>query len=99
MCGACSFSPLDVSFIFIATATYPNQRVAATAAHGAHVREASHMTAIAAAAAAVHCQNQRIVIHVPVHQKITAAPVAHQTETKAWMIRGNTLTPAMLLLF
>lgn len=72
----------------IAIATYQNQRavVAVTAAHEAHVQ--NHMIVIVAAAAAVHCQNPRIEdIHVPVHQKIMAAPAVHPTEMKAWMIK------------
>lgn len=81
---------------FKVIATCQNQKavvaVVATAAPAAHAHD--HMIAIVA----VHCPSQRTVTHDQAHQKIMAAPVARQTEMKAWMIRMGTLTPATLLL-
>lgn len=89
---------LFASSIQIVIATCRNQRVAAVAAAAATAALEAHAHDHMIAIAAVHCQNPRIVIHDPVHQKIMAAPVAHQTEMKAWMIKMGTLTSATLLL-
>lgn len=94
-------------FCFTAIATYPNrnQRAAAAAIHGTHVPDhaANHTPTSAvthATHATDHCRkDQRIAtIQDPAHQKIMAAPVVRQTETKVWMIRKHADTYNIVIL-
>lgn len=84
-------------FEFLAIVTSPNRNQKAAAvvaaaihAHAPEVYQSHTSAVIHVTQEIVHCP--RVVAKTdttqdPAHRKITAAPVVHQTEMKAWMIR------------